>query len=31
MGGVHVDLFRSRVLFRPETIVPDFDLSTSAG
>jgi hypothetical protein len=30
MGGVKVDLFRSRVIFRPETIVPNFDLSTSA-
>lgn len=29
MGGVHVDLFRSRVIFRPETIIPNFDLSTS--
>jgi hypothetical protein len=30
MGGVKVSLFRSRVIFRPETIVPNFDLSTSA-
>lgn len=30
IGGVDVDLFRSRVIFRPETIIPDFDLSTSA-
>ena len=30
IGGVHVDLFRSRVIFRPETVVPNFDLSTSA-
>ena len=30
-GGVGVDLFRPRVIFRPETIVPNFDLSTSAG
>jgi hypothetical protein len=30
LGGVDVDLFRSRVIFRPETIVPNFDLSTSA-
>lgn len=30
-GGVDVDLFQPRVIFRPETIVPDFDLSTSAG
>ena len=29
-GGVDVDLFRSRVIFRPETIIPNFDLSTSA-
>jgi hypothetical protein len=28
MGGTKVDLFRSRVIFRPETIVPNFDLST---
>lgn len=31
IGGVEVDLFRPRVIFRPETIIPDFDLSTSAG
>ena len=30
IGGVKVDLFRSRVIFRPETVVPNFDLSTSA-
>lgn len=30
-GGAEVDLFRPRVIFRPETIVPDFDLSTSSG
>lgn len=30
MGGKKVDLFRPRVIFRPETIVPDFDLSTSS-
>lgn len=30
MGGTHVDLFHSRVIFRPETIIPNFDLSTSA-
>ena len=30
MGGTNVDLFRSRVIFRPETVIPDFDLSTSA-
>src|SRR5688572_16686659 len=29
LAGKKVDLFRSRVIFRPETIVPDFDLSTS--
>lgn len=28
IGGVDVDLFRSRVIFRPENIVPNFDLST---
>jgi hypothetical protein len=27
-GGTEVDLFRPRVIFRPESIVPDFDLST---
>lgn len=31
MGGKHVDLFRPRIIFRPETIIPNFDLSTSAG
>lgn len=31
IGGVNVDLFRPRVIFRPETIIPDFDLSTSGG
>ena len=30
MGGKKVSLFRPRVIFRPETIVPNFDLSTSA-
>lgn len=29
LRGVQVDMFRPRVIFRPETIVPDFDLSTS--
>lgn len=29
-GDVNVDLFKPRVIFRPETIVPNFDLSTSA-
>lgn len=28
-GGTEVSLFESRVIFRPERIVPDFDLSTS--
>lgn len=31
LGGKKVNLFRSRVIFRPETIIPDFDLSTSVG
>jgi hypothetical protein len=31
IGGVDVDLFRPRIIFRPENIIPDFDLSTSAG
>lgn len=30
MEGVKVSTFRPRVIFRPETIVPNFDLSTSA-
>jgi hypothetical protein len=30
LAGAKVDLFRSRVIFRPETIIPNFDLSTSA-
>jgi hypothetical protein len=29
MGGVKVDLFKSRIIFRPETVIPNFDLSTS--
>lgn len=29
MGGVKVSLFHSRVIFRPETVIPNFDLSTS--
>lgn len=29
IGGVKADKFHSRVIFRPETIVPNFDLSTS--
>lgn len=28
-GGTKVDLFRPRVIFRPENVVPNFDLSTS--
>jgi hypothetical protein len=28
-GGTEVDLFRPRVIFRPENVVPNFDLSTS--
>jgi len=28
-GSTKVDLFRPRVIFRPENIVPNFDLSTS--
>lgn len=31
LQGADVDLFNPRVIFRPETIVPDFDLSTSGG
>lgn len=29
LQGVEVDLFRPRVIFRPENVVPNFDLSTS--
>lgn len=29
-GGTDVDLFRPRVIFRPETVVPNFDLSTNS-
>jgi hypothetical protein len=29
MAGVKVDSFRPRVIFRPETIIPNFDLATS--
>lgn len=29
IGGTEVSLFRPRVIFRPETVVPNFDLSTS--
>ena len=28
--GVKVSTFRSRIIFRPESILPNFDLSTSA-
>lgn len=28
-GGTEVDLFQPRVIFRPENVVPNFDLSTS--
>lgn len=30
LAAVDVDFFRPRIIFRPETIVPDFDLSTDA-
>lgn len=30
LEGVSVDFFRPRIIFRPETIVPNFDLSTSS-
>lgn len=29
LGGKKVSLFHSRVIFRPETVIPNFDLSTS--
>lgn len=29
LEGVKVSTFRSRIIFRPETIIPNFDLSTS--
>lgn len=29
--GANVELFRPRILFRPEGVVPDFDLSTTQG
>lgn len=29
MAGVKVSLFRPRIIFRPETVVPGFELSTS--
>lgn len=28
LSGIDADTFRSRIIFRPETIVPNFDLST---
>lgn len=28
LEGVKVDFFRPRIIFRPESIIPDFDLST---
>lgn len=30
LRGVKVDLFNPRIIFRPETIIPNFDLSTSS-
>lgn len=29
LEGIDADTFRSRIIFRPESIVPNFDLSTS--
>lgn len=29
LSGVKVNLFRPRIIFRPETIIPGFELSTS--
>lgn len=29
LRGVNVDLFNPRIIFRPETVIPNFDLSTS--
>lgn len=29
LNGVKVDMFRPRIIFRPETIIPNFELSTS--
>lgn len=29
LAGIKVDLFRPRVIFRPENIIPNFDLTTS--
>ena len=31
LSGVKVDLFKPRIIFRPETIVPNVDLSVSGG
>jgi hypothetical protein len=31
IGGADVSLFHPRIIFRPETIIPNFDLSTSIG
>lgn len=31
LAGKKVGLFHPRIIFRPETIVPNFDLSTSVG
>ena len=31
LNGVKVDMFRPRIIFRPETIIPNFELSTSVG
>lgn len=31
IGGKKVDLFKPRIIFRPETVIPNFDLATSAG
>lgn len=31
IDGVDVSVYRYRVIFRPETIIPDIDLETSAG
>lgn len=30
LDGANVDLFRPRIIFRPEAIVPNFDLSTKS-
>ena len=31
IGGQKVDFYRPRVIFRPETIIPNFDLATGNG